>query len=37
VHQIIAAERTGDTANVKQRWSREITLARIATVLPIPA
>jgi guanylate kinase len=37
MQEIIAAERAGETANAKQRWSREITLARIAPVLPIPA
>jgi guanylate kinase len=36
MQEIIAAERAGETANAKQRWSREITLARIAPVLPIP-
>jgi guanylate kinase len=36
VHEIIAAERSGDTTTARQRWGRDVTLARIASVLPIP-
>jgi len=37
VRDIIEAERRGDTASTKQRWARDVTLARIAHVLPIPS
>jgi len=36
VRAIIDAERRGDAATAKQRWARDVTLARIASVLPIP-
>jgi guanylate kinase len=36
VREIIEAERTGNTASVKRRWARDVTLAAVKSVLPIP-
>jgi guanylate kinase len=36
MHEIIRAERRGDTRAARERWGRERTLARVASVLPIP-